>query len=51
MKPISGVYIMSDAINMLGGAIVMVSDQQKALEFYYKKLGQCFSFSVSWFFF
>ena len=30
---------MSDAINMLGGAIVMVSDQQKALEFYSKKLG------------
>ena len=30
---------MSDGINMLGGAIVMVSDQQKALEFYSKKLG------------
>jgi len=30
---------MSDTINMLGGAIVMVSDQQKALEFYSKKLG------------
>jgi len=30
---------MIDAINMLGGAIVMVSDQQKALEFYSKKLG------------
>ena len=30
---------MIDSINMLGGAIVMVSDQQKALEFYSKKLG------------
>ena len=30
---------MSSAINMLGGAIVMVSDQQKALEFYSQKLG------------
>ena len=30
---------MSDPINMLGGVIVMVSDQQKALEFYSKKLG------------
>ena len=30
---------MSDGINLLGGAIVMVSDQQKALDFYSKKLG------------
>lgn len=30
---------MSDEIAMIGGAIVMVSDQKKALEFYSQKLG------------
>ena len=30
---------MDNAIDMLGGAIVMVSDQQKALEFYSQKIG------------
>ncbi len=30
---------MDDVINMLGGAIVMISDQQNALEFYSQKLG------------
>lgn len=30
---------MSDEIDMMGGAIIMVSDQQKALEFYSQKLG------------
>ena len=30
---------MPDEINMLGGAIVMVSNQQRALEFYSEKLG------------
>ena len=30
---------MSDQINTIGGAIVMVTDQQKALDFYTQKLG------------
>lgn len=30
---------MPDEIDMMGGAIIMVSDQQKALEFYSQKLG------------
>ena len=30
---------MPDEIDMMGGAIVMVSDQERALEFYSKKLG------------
>ena len=30
---------MSNEINTIGGTIVMVSDQQKALEFYTQKLG------------
>ena len=30
---------MTKAIDMLGGAIVMISDQQKALEFYSQKMG------------
>ena len=30
---------MDDKIDMLGGAIVMVSNQQRALEFYSKKIG------------
>lgn len=30
---------MSDIIDTLGGAIVMVSDQEKTLEFFTQKLG------------
>ena len=30
---------MSDQINTIGGAIIMVTDQQKALDFYTQKLG------------